>query len=722
MPTTTIDSPATLDGRDALEDFARASGGWFWQTDAEHRFTYMSESVREITGVAPEWHYGKSRRDFGIPESVSDEEWLAHLEALERHEPFSGFVFRRRGPDGSKWMETSGRPMFDAEGRFLGYRGLAMDVTARVEAQGTVSMLRQAIDQLRESFALWGPDDRLVICNQLFREINSFAPALSAPGTRFDDHIRAVADHEAAIGNIGDRDAWVAERIRRHRDADEPFELKRGDDRWLVIKEQRNADGATVTITSDITAFKRSEMMAEKAKRHLIDAIEALNDGFCLFGPDDRVTVFNAEYAAFYEELGAPMYVGQRFEDLMRLVVARGLVAEASGREEAFVADVLSRHRSPLRSSEVRLIDGRWFRIQETKTADGSTVRFRTDISDLKARQLELEEARRQADIANTAKSSFLANMSHVIRTPLNGIIGLSHILAASRLSDEQARQVRMLEQSSEQLRTIVNDILDFSKIESGNLHLETVPFNLRQTIGGVVDLIDPRIHGKPVNFRTFIDPATPTDLVGDPLRVGQILGNLCSNALKFTSEGDVIVRVGAERTGSGRTWFHFSVSDQGIGMSADQLGRIFQPFTQADASTTRRFGGTGLGLSICQRLAELMGGRIWAESEEGRGSVFHFRLPLGVARGEAVTRHGAPKETTVAAGEDAEAIVAGMRVLVVEDNLLNQEIVAAFSTPRAFWSTWRATGAKRSTRSSAAPRTGTTPFSWTCKCRRWTD
>ena len=664
------------DYRAVLEDFAQASGGWLWQTDADHRFTYMSDSVRAITGVTPEWHYGQSRRDFGVPEAVSPEEWQAHLDTLDRHEPFDGFVFRRRGPDGEKWMRTSGRPYFDADGRFLGYRGVAMDVTVQVEAERTIGMLRGAIEQLAEPFVLWGPDDRLVTSNRRFREINRFAPDLTRPGTPFEEHIRGVARHEASLGNIDDAEAWVTERLRRHREAGEPFELRRDNGVWLLLQEQRMSDGSTVTVTTDIAAVKRAQVEADEARRRLVDAIEALQDGFCLFDPDDRIVLFNSEYAAFYEALGAPIRIGQTFEDLTRVVMDRGLIAEAVGREDLFCSDAVDRHKNPDRPSELRLVDGRWFRIQETRTADGGIVRFRADITEVKARQKELEEARRQAEAATAAKSSFLANMSHEIRTPLNGIVGFGRLLAATPVSGDQADYLKRILQSSEQLHSIVNDILDFSKIESGHMRLENVPFDLMETVRRVIDMADPKIHDKRIALRLIADPGVPTHVTGDPLRVAQILGNLCSNAVKFTEQGEVTVRLRSEPAQAGRAVFHFSVADTGIGMSREQLARIFQPFTQADASTTRRFGGTGLGLSICRHLTGLMDGEIWAESKEGAGSVFHFRILLDIAN------HSAGPQRDNAGGGDNpagdEAAIRGMRVLLVEDNEINQDLAVA--------------------------------------------
>ena len=195
--------------RDRLQDFAEAMGGWFWETDADHRFTYFSPSVYDITGVAAEWHYGKRREDFGIPDSVAPEVWQAHLEALQRREPFSNFLFQRRATDGVKWMRTSGRPVFDDQGAFLGYRSSASVITAEVEAQQRNDGLIRAIENLDEMFVLWGPDDRLVVCNQQFRDINARVIDSVQPGVLFETHIRTAMVAGAYPSAVGAEEAWI---------------------------------------------------------------------------------------------------------------------------------------------------------------------------------------------------------------------------------------------------------------------------------------------------------------------------------------------------------------------------------------------------------------------------------------------------------------------------------------------------------------------------------
>jgi PAS domain S-box-containing protein len=424
-----------------------------------------------------------------------------------------------------------------------------------------------------------------------------------------------------------------------------------------ITAAPRRRDGqfiGSISVITDLTERKQAEAEVQRSAQLLRGAIDAIDEAFVLFDADDRLIFCNDKYRNYYSDSNDLIVPGVAFEAIVRHGAERGQFPAAVGRVDQWVAERLAIHCQPSGPLTERLADGRIMRIAERKTPDGHAVGFRVDITELVRATEAAQEAKADAEAATAAKSQFLANMSHEIRTPMSAILGMFALLRKTELTARQADYAGKAEGAARSLLGLLNDILDFSKVEAGKMTLDPQPFRVDQMLRDLSVILSANVGPKPVEVLFDIDPRLPRKLTGDAMRLQQVLINLCGNAIKFTAEGEVVLSMAMVRQDASTVTMEISVRDTGIGIAPENQARIFAGFTQAEASTTRRFGGSGLGLAISQRLVAVMGGELRLDSTLGEGSRFHFCITLAL---------------TASPPASEPPWHAPMRTLVVDDN-----------------------------------------------------
>jgi PAS domain S-box-containing protein len=421
--------------------------------------------------------------------------------------------------------------------------------------------------------------------------------------------------------------------------------------------------GTWFVLYDDISAMKRAEAAMREAEQQYRELVESASDLVWQVDGQGKWTFLNTASERVYGQEPESM-VGRPFAEVVdpeyldQDLAAFGTVLRG---EELHDYETIHRHAD----GSVRHLS---YAARPVRDASGAVIGARgmaRDVTERAATRVALEEAREMAENAAAAKAAFLANMSHEIRTPMNGVMGMTDLLLDTELTPEQRQSAELIRTSAESLLHVIDEILDFSKIEAGHVTLEEISIDLHALLDSVVRLLAMRAFEKGVELILDLSPAVPRTVRSDPSRIRQVLTNLIGNAIKFTSQGEIVVTVSVAPASDGEREIRFSVRDSGIGIPQDKLETIFEEFTQADVSTTRRYGGTGLGLAISRRLVHFMGGELMARSDDVRGSEFWFTLSLPQV----------PDQETAAVHRD-RAVIRGARVLVVDDNATNRRIL----------------------------------------------
>jgi PAS domain S-box-containing protein len=596
---------------------------------------YLNARFLAMMGASSEAELISARQE----DSYVDPDGFARVSAeLTQDDPNVFAEAHRKRLDGTTWWAFMVRTRVDYHGEdaFLNWH---IDITERKQAEETLAskeaQLRLALDNMSDGIFALDADLRYLLFNDRYVSLTGLDPSLFAVGKPIRDVVTEMA--RRGYYGPGDPGAQVEQRMTEFR-REEYHEAELTTDIGLTLTSRMIAltEGGVVVVISDITERKQAEEEVLLKESQLRLALDNMSEGIFVLDSDLRYQLFNDRYVALTGLHPRLFAVGKPFRDV--IVEAARLGYYGPGDPEAQIAQRMAMYRrKEFDEVEVTTDTGLTLTSRKTALSEGGSVVVFSDITERKQAEREIVEAKEVAEEATKAKATFLATMSHEIRTPMNGVIGMADLMAQTELGGDQRQMLNTIRDSGNSLLTIINDILDFSKIEAGKLEIEAIAMSLADVVEGAAATLGVNAAKKGLRLVTHVDPRLPPFVLGDSVRMRQIMFNLIGNAIKFTEAGEVVAR--ADLVENGGLAVRFSIIDQGIGISQEGQGKLFQAFSQAEASTTRKFGGTGLGLTICQRLAELMGGEIGVDSALGEGSTFHVTLPFAVAeegRGEA--------------------------------------------------------------------------------------